>query len=82
MLPYAQCALIICCPMRSIHLESTKYLAIFCHNCAYAKNLLPLAQHLLFVVACVEYAKKANPILILPFQLNEKYENEKLKIEN
>jgi hypothetical protein len=81
LLPYAQSTgtLIICYRLRSVRLQSIKYLAIFGLPCAYAYNLLPHAQgtlticyrmrrvRLQFVTVCAVYANEAAHMLILPF---------------
>jgi hypothetical protein len=54
---YAQSTLIICYRLRSIRLQSIKYLAIFVLPCAYAYNLLPHAQGTLTI--CSSYANFA-----------------------
>ncbi len=79
LLPYAQSTLIICYRLRSVRLQSIKYLAIFVLPCAYAYNLLPHAQgtlticyrmrrvRLQFVTVCAVYANEAAHMLISPF---------------
>jgi hypothetical protein len=86
LLPHAQCTLTI-----GTRISTTKYLAFFIINGAYANNLLPYAQctliicyrmrsvRLLFAIVCLVYSNKANNTFILSFQLNQVNTYEKSK---